>query len=105
MGEEREDPQRLKRIAADSYDYDNDPRWRDYWDNVLIPPSLSSRSDVVSHYKRKFYQRFVVRISQHTPISLFSLFCPFFSPSSDFFSVWAIGSLSFAATAIIVRVF
>lgn len=61
MGEEREDPQRLKRIAADSYDYDKDSRWPDYWSNVLIPPHMASRNDVVSHFKRKFYQRYVVR--------------------------------------------
>ncbi|KAK7381125.1 hypothetical protein VNO78_33650 [Psophocarpus tetragonolobus] len=59
MGEEREDPQKLKRIAADSYDYDHDSRWPDYWNNVLIPPHMASRSDVVSHFKRKFYQRYV----------------------------------------------
>ncbi|KAG2384382.1 uncharacterized protein HKW66_Vig0148540 [Vigna angularis] len=59
MGEEREDTQRLKRIAADSYDYDNDSRWPDYWSNVLIPPHMASRNDVVSHFKRKFYQRYV----------------------------------------------
>lgn len=59
MGEEREDPQKLKRIAADSYDYDNDSRWPDYWNNVLIPPHMTSRSDVVSHFKRKFYKRYV----------------------------------------------
>lgn len=61
MGEEREDPQKLKRLAADSYDYDNDSRWPDYWNNVLIPPHMASRDDVVSHFKRKFYQRYVVR--------------------------------------------
>ncbi|XP_057445387.1 uncharacterized protein LOC130737590 [Lotus japonicus] len=59
MGEEREDPQKLKKLAADSYDYDADSRWPDYWANVLIPPNMASRSDVVSHYKRKFYQRHV----------------------------------------------
>lgn len=58
MGEE-EDPQKIKRIAAAAYDYDNDPRWADYWSNILIPPHMASRSDVVSHYKRKFYQRFI----------------------------------------------
>lgn len=57
MGEEREDPQKIKRIAAAAYDYDNDPRWADYWSNILIPPHMAARSDVVDHYKRKFYQR------------------------------------------------
>ncbi|XP_028769484.1 transmembrane protein 33 homolog [Neltuma alba] len=59
MGDDREDPQKLKRIAAASYDYENDPRWADYWSNVLVPPHLASRSDVVEHYKHKFYQRFI----------------------------------------------
>ncbi|KAG0483212.1 hypothetical protein HPP92_011296 [Vanilla planifolia] len=53
------DSQSAKRAAAAAYDYDGDPRWADYWSNVLIPPHMSSRSDVVDHYKRKFYQRFV----------------------------------------------
>ncbi|KAG4139296.1 hypothetical protein ERO13_D07G183200v2 [Gossypium hirsutum] len=59
MGEEREDPQKLKRIAAAAYDYENDPRWADYWSNILIPPHLASRSDVVDHFKGKFYQRYI----------------------------------------------
>ncbi|XP_042379109.1 uncharacterized protein LOC121971759 [Zingiber officinale] len=58
MGEEQ-DPQRLKRIAASSYDYEGDPRWAEYWSNILIPPHMASRSDVVDHFKRKFYQRFI----------------------------------------------
>ncbi|CAD5164118.1 unnamed protein product [Musa acuminata subsp. malaccensis] len=62
MGEEEErDPQRLKRIAAAAYDYDNDPRWAEYWSNVLIPPHMAARSDVVDHFKRKFYQRFITK--------------------------------------------
>ncbi|GLT34007.1 hypothetical protein SLA2020_085540 [Shorea laevis] len=59
MGEEREDPQKLKRIAAAAYDYENDPRWADYWSNVLIPAHMASSSDVVDHFKRKFYQRYI----------------------------------------------
>ncbi|XP_039157952.1 transmembrane protein 33 homolog [Eucalyptus grandis] len=59
MGEEKEDPQKLRRIAAAAYDYENDPNWADYWSNILIPPQMSSRPDVVDHYKRKFYQRFI----------------------------------------------
>ncbi|GMP28479.1 hypothetical protein CsSME_00004002 [Camellia sinensis var. sinensis] len=58
MGEE-EDPQRLKRIGASAYDYDNDPRWAGYWSNILIPPHMASRSDVVDHFKHKFYQRYI----------------------------------------------
>ena len=63
---EREDPQKLKRIAAEAYDYENDSRWADYWSNVLIPPHMASRSDVVSHFKRKFYQRYIVRTLTHS---------------------------------------
>ncbi|EOY04318.1 hypothetical protein QUC31_017322 [Theobroma cacao] len=59
MGEEREDPQKLKRIGAAAYDYENDPRWADYWSNILIPPHMASRSDVIDHFKRKFYQRYI----------------------------------------------
>ncbi|CAK7335091.1 unnamed protein product [Dovyalis caffra] len=59
MGEERENPQKLKRIAAAAYDYENDPRWADYWSNILIPPHLSSSADVIDHFKRKFYQRYI----------------------------------------------
>ncbi|KAK9067133.1 hypothetical protein SSX86_014458 [Deinandra increscens subsp. villosa] len=58
MGEEQ-DPQKLKKIAAAAYDYENDPRWADYWSNVLIPPHMASRSDVITHFKRKFYQRYI----------------------------------------------
>jgi hypothetical protein len=54
------DPQRLKRIAAGAYDYENDARWAGYWSNVLVPPHLASRADVVDHFKRKFYQRYIV---------------------------------------------
>lgn len=61
MGDEgAEDPQKIKRIAAAAYDYENDPRWANYWANVLIPRDRAARSDVVDHYKRKFYQRFIV---------------------------------------------
>ncbi|TYI67849.1 hypothetical protein E1A91_D08G047700v1 [Gossypium mustelinum] len=59
MAEEREDSQKLKKMAAAAYDYENDPRWADYWSNVLIPPHMASRSDVVDHFKRKFYQRYI----------------------------------------------
>ena len=69
MGEEREDSQKIKRIAAAAYDYDNDPRWAEYWSNILIPPHMAARSDVVDHYKRKFYQRYIVRT-----LFLFQLF-------------------------------
>ncbi|KAF5203125.1 transmembrane protein 33-like protein [Thalictrum thalictroides] len=58
MGEEQ-DEQRMKKIAASSYDYENDSRWADYWSNIFIPPHMASRSDVVDHFKRKFYQRYI----------------------------------------------
>ncbi|KAL8471918.1 hypothetical protein ACS0TY_028591 [Phlomoides rotata] len=58
-GGEGEDLQKLKRIAAAAYDYENDPRWADYWSNVLIPPHMASRNDVVNHFKQKFYQRYI----------------------------------------------
>ncbi|KAE9595235.1 putative TMEM33/Pom33 family protein [Lupinus albus] len=54
-----EEEQKLKRVAASSYDYENDPRWSDYWSNILIPPHLASRPDVINHYKLKFYHRFI----------------------------------------------
>ncbi|GMJ01359.1 hypothetical protein like AT3G02420 [Hibiscus trionum] len=54
-----EDPQKQKRMAAAAYDYENDPRWAGYWSNILIPPHMASRSDVVDHFKRKFYQRYI----------------------------------------------
>ncbi|KAJ8568781.1 hypothetical protein K7X08_032412 [Anisodus acutangulus] len=57
MGEE--DSQKLKSIAASAYDYENDPRWADYWSNILIPSPMASRNDVVHHFKRKFYQRYI----------------------------------------------
>uniref|UniRef100_A0A7N0VN35 Transmembrane protein 33 homolog n=1 Tax=Kalanchoe fedtschenkoi TaxID=63787 RepID=A0A7N0VN35_KALFE len=58
MGE-ADETQKLKRIAAASYDYENDPRWADYWSNILIPPHMAARSDVVDHFKSKFYQRYI----------------------------------------------
>ncbi|KAL6620795.1 hypothetical protein ACP70R_035934 [Stipagrostis hirtigluma subsp. patula] len=51
--------QEQKRAAAAAYDYEGDARWADYWSNVLVPPHLASRPDVVDHFKRKFYQRYI----------------------------------------------
>jgi transmembrane protein 33 len=56
------DPQRLKRIGAAAYNYQNDAWWAGYWPNVLVPPHLASRPDVVDHFKRKFYQRYIVSL-------------------------------------------
>ena len=60
MGDGDDDPQRIKKIAAAAYDYESDSRWAEYWSNILIPSHMASRSDVVDHFKRKFYQRFIV---------------------------------------------
>ncbi|KAJ1264336.1 hypothetical protein BS78_09G255700 [Paspalum vaginatum] len=51
--------QEQKRAAAAAYDYEADARWADYWSNVLVPPHLASRPDVIDHFKRKFYQRYI----------------------------------------------
>nr|XP_010924217.1 uncharacterized protein LOC105047107 [Elaeis guineensis] len=59
MGDGDDDPQRIKKIAAAAYDYESDSRWAEYWSNILIPSHMASRSDVVDHFKRKFYQRFI----------------------------------------------
>lgn len=74
MAEEREDPQKLKKIAAAAYDYENDPRWADYWSNILIPPHMASSSDVIAHFKQKFYKRFIVSNIPKTILSLFLQF-------------------------------
>jgi hypothetical protein len=52
--------QQQKRAAAAAYDYEGDARWAEYWSNVLVPAHLASRPDVIDHFKRKFYQRFIV---------------------------------------------
>ena len=57
--------QEQKRAAAAAYDYEGDARWADYWSNVLVPPNLASRPDVVDHFKRKFYQRYIVSFHFH----------------------------------------
>ncbi|XP_047317597.1 transmembrane protein 33 homolog [Impatiens glandulifera] len=59
MGEEEDHRQMSKRIAAAAYDYERDPRWADYWSNILIPPQMASLPNVVDHFKHKFYQRFI----------------------------------------------
>jgi hypothetical protein len=55
-----EQEQKRAAAAAAAYDYEGDARWADYWSNVLVPPNLASRPDVVDHFKRKFYQRYIV---------------------------------------------
>lgn len=52
--------QRAKRAAAAAYDYEGDPRWSEYWSNVLLPPHMAIRPEVIEHFKRKFYQRYIV---------------------------------------------
>jgi hypothetical protein len=54
------DGQAQKRAAAEAYAFEEDSRWSDYWNNVLIPPHMSSRPEVRRHFQLKFYQRFVV---------------------------------------------
>lgn len=59
MGEGDNDPQKIKRIAAAAYDYEGDPRWADYWENVLLPPAMADDLKVKDHFKRKFYKRHI----------------------------------------------
>lgn len=81
MGEQGDDdPQKIKRIAAAAYDYENDPRWGSYWENVLIPPNMANLPDVMGHFKRKFYKRYIVSdysfsffISRSFEITVFAL--------------------------------
>lgn len=54
-----ESPQHLKKAAALAYDYHGDPRWAEYWSNVLIPAHLTSKPDVERHFQFKFYQRYI----------------------------------------------
>ncbi|PUZ64513.1 hypothetical protein GQ55_3G149000 [Panicum hallii var. hallii] len=61
--------QAQKRAAAAAYDYEGDARWSDYWSNVLVPPNLASRPDVIDHFKRKFYQRYIDRDLVVEPMS------------------------------------
>ncbi|KAG2625388.1 uncharacterized protein LOC120700478 isoform X1 [Panicum virgatum] len=58
-----------KRAAAAAYDYEGDARWSGYWSNILVPPNLASRPDVIDHYKRKFYQRYIDRDLVVEPMS------------------------------------
>ncbi|XP_051200983.1 uncharacterized protein [Lolium perenne] len=53
--------QEQKRTAAEAYDYEGDARWADYWSNVLVPPHLAAKPEVVAHFRGKFYHRFVDR--------------------------------------------
>lgn len=55
--------QAQKRAAAEAYAFDEDARWSDYWNNVLIPPQMSSRPEVRRHFQLKFYQRFIVSVT------------------------------------------
>eukprot|EP00250_Pteridium_aquilinum_P026547 c33174_g1_i1 orf=66-1076(+) len=51
-----EDAQHLKKAAALAYDYESDPRWSEYWSNVLVPDNRP-KSEVERYFKFKFYQR------------------------------------------------
>lgn len=66
---EQEEEQARKRAAAAGYDYEGDARWAEYWSNVLVPPHLASRPDVVGHLQRKFYQRYIDRDLVVEPMS------------------------------------
>ncbi|KAJ3670826.1 hypothetical protein LUZ60_008252 [Juncus effusus] len=57
MAGDGEAAERARRAAE--YDYESDPRWADYWSNVLVPRHMAARPDVVAHFKRKFYQRYI----------------------------------------------
>ncbi|KAI4998408.1 hypothetical protein ZWY2020_053750 [Hordeum vulgare] len=61
--------QEAKRAAAAAYDYEADPCWADYWSNVLVLPHLVTRPDVLVHFRRKFYQRFIDRDLVVEPMS------------------------------------
>jgi hypothetical protein len=51
--------QQEKKAAAEGYAYEKDPRWADYWSNVLIPQQHAGRPDVQRHFQLKFYQRYI----------------------------------------------
>lgn len=51
-----EDAQHLKKAAALGYDYESDPRWSEYWSNVLVPDNRP-KAEVERYFKFKFYQR------------------------------------------------
>jgi RNA polymerase primary sigma factor len=61
--------QAQKRATAEAYNFDEDSRWSDYWNNVLIPPQMSSRPEVRRHFQLKFYQRFIDPELEVEPIS------------------------------------
>jgi hypothetical protein len=66
--EAEQETQEQKRAAAAAYDYEGDARWADYWSNVLVPPHLAAKPEVVAHFRGKFYHRFVVsRQTLHFP--------------------------------------
>jgi hypothetical protein len=78
-----DDDQHLKKAAALAYDYDSDPRWSEYWSNVLIPQNRS-KSDVERYFKFKFYQRNIVSSSLlRFCIPLFFVFLLLFLYESD----------------------
>jgi hypothetical protein len=64
-----EEEQEQKRAAAAAYDYEGDARWADYWSNVLVPPHLAAKPEVLGHFRRKFYQRYVDRDLVVEPMS------------------------------------
>lgn len=75
--------QQEKRAAALNYNFEEDNRWHQYYDNILIPAHLSSSPDVLRHYKLKFYQRFIDSELEVEPLkSVAPPAAPSISPSS-----------------------
>lgn len=62
--------QAQKRATAEAYNFDEDARWSDYWNNVLIPPQMTSRPEVKRHFQLKFYQRFIVCAAYLPPVNI-----------------------------------
>ena len=67
------DAQAHKRTTAEAYAFQDDSRWSDYWNNILLPPHLSSRPEVRRHFQLNFYQRFFVRATSNCASLLSSL--------------------------------
>ncbi|KAI4992126.1 hypothetical protein ZWY2020_041989 [Hordeum vulgare] len=58
-----------KRVVAAAYDYEADPRWADYWSDVLVSPHLATRPGFLAHFRCKFYQSFTDRDLVVEPMS------------------------------------
>ena len=49
--------QQLAAFAAHSFD--SDARWREYWNNLTIPPERMSDPAVIRRYRQKYYTRYI----------------------------------------------